>query len=454
MKVFAKRAYLDNGWAQDVRLSISAGRIATINPVTRAHVDDICVDTLLPALSNLHSHSFQRAMAGMTEFRKQGRENFWTWRALMYQFLDHLTPEQIGAIARFAFMEMQETGFAAVAEFHYLHHAKGGQFYDDASELSGQIMHAARETGIGLTHLPVLYSYGDVGQKPLIGGQQRFGHTLNQFTRLVDRCNTMATTMPDDTRVGIAPHSLRATSPDDLAEVIRQNPTGPVHIHIAEQVKEVEDVKNTLGARPVEWLMDAAEVDTRWCLIHATHMTDDETRQVAKSGAVVGLCSVTEANLGDGIFNGPVYLRNGGRFGMGTDSNVNINPAEELRMLEYSQRLHHRQRNVLAAEDGSTGEMLYASAAVGAAQALNRDTGALTVGKWADLMAIDSRAPALCALTDDQLLDGFVFAGDRRLVTDVWSAGRHQVRGGRHIAHEEILSQYRATLQDLIAKLN
>jgi formimidoylglutamate deiminase len=454
MKVFAKKAYLQTGWARDITLSIKDGQITRLETGSRPEESVISVDTLLPALSNLHSHSFQRAMAGMTEFRAQGQENFWTWRELMYRFLDHLTPDQIGTIARFAFMEMQEAGFAAVAEFHYLHHAKGGRIYDDPAELSNQIMQAAVNTGIGLTHLPVLYSYGDVGQQPLIGGQQRFGHTVDQFQTLIERCTDMIKTLPDDTRIGIAPHSLRATSSADLAAITALNATGPIHMHIAEQVKEVVDVGKVLGARPVEWLLDNVDVNDRWCLIHATHMTADETQQVAKSGAVVGLCSVTEANLGDGVFNGLPYLDAGGRFGVGTDSNINISPIEELRMLEYSQRLTHRQRNVLATEDGSTGDRLYTAAALGGARALNRDTGTLEVGKLADMVAVNSDAPALCALRDDQILDGFLFAGNNRLVTDLWSAGRHCVRDGQHIAHDKIVAQYRQTMKALMETLD
>lgn len=453
MTVFANRAYLSDGWARDVRLRVQDGQITEITLDTTPQTDDVTVDILLPALSNLHSHSFQRAMAGMTEFRQQGQENFWTWRTLMYKFLDHLTPEQIGAIARFAFMEMQEAGFGAVAEFHYLHHAKDGHFYDDPAELSAQIMQAAQETGIGLTHLPVLYSYGDVGEKPLAGGQKRFGHTLDQFGDLMDRCRTLIQSLPNDTQLGVAPHSLRATSPADLAALLAQTPTGPVHMHISEQVKEVEDVAQAMGARPVEWLLDNMDVDPRWCLIHATHMTDTETQTLAKTGALVGLCPVTEANLGDGIFNAEVYLNAGGRFGIGTDSNIKISPPEELRQLEYSQRLKHRSRNVLATEDGSTGERLYTSAALGGAQALNRDTGVLQIGKLADMVALDGNAPTLCALRDDQILDGFIFAGDRSLITDVWSAGRHQVQGGQHIAQSQIVAQYRQTMTDLMHAL-
>jgi formimidoylglutamate deiminase len=277
---------------------------------------------------------------------------------------------------------------------------------------------------------------------------------VDQFQTLIERCTDMIKTLPDDTRIGIAPHSLRATSSADLAAITALNATGPIHMHIAEQVKEVVDVGKVLGARPVEWLLDNVDVNDRWCLIHATHMTADETQQVAKSGAVVGLCSVTEANLGDGVFNGLPYLDAGGRFGVGTDSNINISPIEELRMLEYSQRLTHRQRNVLATEDGSTGDRLYTAAALGGARALNRDTGTLEVGKLADMVAVNSDAPALCALRDDQILDGFLFAGNNRLVTDLWSAGRHCVRDGQHIAHDKIVAQYRQTMKALMETLD
>ena len=259
MKVFAKRAYLMSDWEHNVRLTICDDEIFEIETSVQAGIDDICVDTLLPALSNLHSHSFQRAMAGMTEFRAKGRDSFWTWRDLMYRFLDHLTPDQIGAIAALAFMEMQTSGYAAVGEFHYIHHAPGGQAYGDRAELSNQIMEAAKTTGIGLTHLPVLYSYGDVGQHPLAGGQFRFGNTVDQFGDLVDRCKSMAASHNPDTRVGIAPHSLRATSPGDLARIRQIHGDGPIHIHIAEQTKEIESVQAVLGARPVEWLLDNAD---------------------------------------------------------------------------------------------------------------------------------------------------------------------------------------------------
>jgi len=453
MRIFARRAYIGREWAANVRLELQDGKIAKITPTTSGDDADVLVDTLLPALSNLHSHSFQRAMAGMTEFRTKGRESFWTWRDLMYRFLDHLTPDQIGAIASMAFMEMQKSGYAAVGEFHYIHHAPGGQRYDDPAELSNRIMQAALETGIGLTHLPVLYSYGDVGQKPLAGGQLRFGNTVDQFADLVERCKIAALSGHPDTTVGIAPHSLRATSPDDLARIVRQTPTGPIHIHIAEQTNEVDSVLVGLGARPVEWLLDNAVVDRRWCLIHATHMTDAETTALAHSGAVAGLCPITEANLGDGIFNGAEYLAAGGVIGIGTDSNVNIGLSEELRLLEYSQRFKHRARNVMVDEDGSTGLTLYTGAAVGGAQALNRNSGTIEQGKLADLVAIDSTNPKLCTLKNTQLIDGYVFAANDSVVTDVWSAGRHNVQGGHHVQRDAITARYRAAMMELASSL-
>jgi formiminoglutamate deiminase len=454
MHIFAKRAYLENGWAQNVRLTITGVDITAIETNAAEHPTDTQVDTLLPALSNLHSHSFQRAMAGMTEFRTKGRESFWTWRELMYAFLDHLTPDHISAIASLAFMEMQKSGYAAVGEFHYIHNAQGGQTYADPAEISTRIMQAASESGIGLTHLPVLYSYGDIGQKSLNGGQLRFRNSVGTYAALVERCKIDAAVLPPDTVVGIAPHSLRATSPNDLAQILTQNPNGPVHIHIAEQTKEVDAVTAALGARPVEWLLNNVDVDDRWCLIHATHMSDAETTAMAKSGAVAGLCPVTEANLGDGIFNGKAYLSADGAFGIGTDSNINISLSEELRLFEYSQRLHHRERNVLAPEDGSTGQRLYTAAAKGAAQALGRNAGTIATGKLADLVAINSTDPRLCALSDDQLFDGFIFAASDTAVTDLWSAGRHSVKNGRHIAEEATTNTYRHAIADLTASLN
>ncbi|TNF19068.1 MAG: formimidoylglutamate deiminase [Rhodobacteraceae bacterium] len=451
--IFARQARLPEGWAGNVRVSVAGGVIAQVETEAAPRPDDTRVDTLLPALANLHSHSFQRAMAGMTEYRMAGKDSFWTWRELMYRFARHLSPDHIEAIAAMVFLEMQEAGFASVGEFHYIHHRPDGTPYADLGELSARIAAAAGTTGIGLTHLPVLYTYGGAGQVPLEPGQARFGNSVDRFNDLVARAQEVVRALPPDCRVGIAPHSLRATSPGDLASVLQAHPEGPIHIHIAEQPREVAEISAWLGARPVEWLLDNVKVDRAWCLIHATHMTGAETAALARSGAVAGLCPITEANLGDGPFNGPSYLAAGGAFGIGSDSNVLISLTEELRTLEYSQRLRDLARNVMVVGAGSVGAALYTDAARGGAQALGRGSGEVAPGQLADLVAIDSRDPALCALQPHQLLDGLAFAARDSVVTDVWSAGRHAVRQGRHIRRDGIVAGYRAAMENVMALL-
>ncbi|CAD0186216.1 8-oxoguanine deaminase [Ruegeria sp. THAF57] len=451
MSIHAKTALLGSDWVHDLLVKVEKGRIAQLQTGVAAKPDDVRVDVLLPALANLHSHAFQRAIAGMTEVRAAGRESFWTWRTLMYRFLDRLTPEQVQAIAALVYMEMQEAGYASVGEFHYVHNQPGGQPYDTPSELSQRIFAAASQTGIGLTHLPVLYTYGGVRQEPLTGGQLRFGNSTNQFLKLVEDCQKA---LPHaDSAIGIAPHSLRATTAQDIRAVLDARPTGPVHMHIAEQVQEVSDVEAALGDRPVSWLLSNFDVDSRWCLIHATHMTNAETQRLARSEAVAGLCPITEANLGDGIFNGAEYINNGGRFGIGSDSNIRISLPEELRMLEYSQRLRDRVRTIMVSPEGSVGHALYTGAACGGAQALGRNGGEIAVGKLADLVAIDQSHSTLCALREDQVLDGLCFAAPDGLVTDLWSAGRHMVRLGRHIHREQIIPSYRAAIAELLSEL-
>lgn len=447
--IFAKRARLPDGWARDVIIRLDKGRIASVSKDARAEAGAFCVDTLLPAIANLHSHSFQRAMAGMSEYRTAGRDSFWTWRSLMYRFAGQLTPQDIEAIAALAFVEMLEAGFSSVAEFHYLHHQKGGAPYETIDELGQRIMAAAESTGIGLTLLPVLYTYSGVGKTPLEEPQLRFGNDVNRYLKLVEAARKNAAAH-QDVKVGAAPHSLRAVTPEDLTRIVAANGERPIHIHIAEQPKEVDDIKAQFGARPVEWLLANQPVDRRWCLVHATHMTDEETRGAAKSGAVAGLCPITEANLGDGVFNGRVYLDAGGAIGVGSDSNVRISPIEELRTLEYSQRLRDHSRSVMAAGRQGSGETLYLGAAAGGAQALGREAGTIEVGRLADLVAVDSDTPALCALGDERLLDGLVFAAGEGPITDVWSAGRHVIEGGRHPMRETIFADYRKAVQRLV----
>lgn len=449
--VFAARALLADGWTANVGLTLAGGRIASVQRGVAHQPGDHRVDALLPALSNLHSHSFQRAMAGMTEYRAAGRESFWTWRELMYRFLERLTPEHVEAIAAQVFVEMQEAGYAAVGEFHYVHHQSGGAPYDNISELSQRIFAATETTGIGLTHLPVLYTYGGAGENPLAGGQLRFGNTVDRFAGLVETCRRSK--HHSDTVVGIAPHSLRATSPTDLQRVLPTGGKGPIHIHVAEQPQEVTDIQQWLGARPVQWLLANMPVNQQWCAIHATHMTQDETSGLARSGAVAGLCPITEANLGDGPFDGSRWLASGGAFGIGSDSNVRVALGEELRTLEYSQRLRDLQRNVLAPGQGSTGQFLYEAAARGGARALGRDAGEIAVGKWADLVAINTGHVALCGLQAEQLLDGLCFAAGPDVITDVWSAGRHQVREGRHVARDAVAARYRKAIAALMAEM-
>ncbi|MBM3614337.1 MAG: formimidoylglutamate deiminase [Alphaproteobacteria bacterium] len=445
--IHAKTALLPEGWAQDVQVTLEAGRVAAITK--GAPPAGHRVDCLLPAPTNLHSHAFQRAMAGMTEYRSAGQDSFWTWRTLMYRFLDRLSPEDVQAIAAMVMVEMAEAGYAAVAEFHYLHHAPGGGTYDNLAEMSARIAAAAAETGLGLTHLPVLYERGGCDGRALTAGQLRFGSDLDRFARLWEAAGKALANLPADTILGVAPHSLRAASSEGIRAAAQLNPKAPIHIHVAEQAAEVTEVKAATGARPVEWLIGNADLSPRWCLIHATQMEAFETEAMAKSGAVAGLCPITEANLGDGIFDGVRFQAHGGVYGVGSDSNLRISLSEELRLLEYSQRLAAKGRALLADGARSTGRVLYETVCKGGALAAGREAGQIAVGNWADLMALDCSGPDLGARARDMLLDTYVFAGDDRMVADLWSAGRHIVRGGRHARRHGIVADYRAAIARL-----
>ncbi|MGL4237158.1 formimidoylglutamate deiminase [Tabrizicola sp.] len=446
MILFAETALLPDGWARDVVIRIDDGKIAEVTP--GAAREGEAFGCLLPAPVNLHSHTFQRAMAGMTEARTVGQDSFWTWRALMYRFLERLSPEDVGAIAAQAMVEMAESGFAAVCEFHYLHHPAGGGTYSDPAEMSARIVAASVETGLGLTHLPVIYEQGGVDGRALAGGQLRFGSVPEVYARVLEGAGRSMAGMPD-AALGIAPHSLRAVSRGTLGRVVDLLSDGPIHMHIAEQVAEVTEVEATWGTRPVEWAVANLPLDRRWCMIHATQMTPGETMALARTGVVAGLCPMTEANLGDGVFDGPGWLGAGGAFGVGTDSNVRISLAEELRLLEYYQRLQRKARAVMADEGKSTGRLLWESAAKGGAQAAGRASGAIAPGMWADLLALDRGDVRLEGFAGDGLLDAFLFAGRDGLVTDLWSAGRHIVRGGRHIVRDRVAARFRATIRRL-----
>ncbi|EIM30477.1 formimidoylglutamate deiminase [Microvirga lotononidis] len=441
-RLILDRALLPDGWADDVGVDIEGGTIAAIHPKAASEGRERVGGIALPGLPNLHSHTFQRGMAGLAETRGPVGDSFWTWRQVMYRFLGSLTPDDVEAIAAFAMMEMLEGGFTALAEFHYLHHDADGRPYADIAELSGRIAAAAHETGMGLTLLPVFYAQGGFGGAAPTEGQRRFVNDVESYARLLEGARKAMAGL-DDAVVGIAPHSLRAVTTESLREVIAMAGEGPVHIHIAEQVKEVEDCLAWSGQRPVAWLLDHVPVDRRWCLIHATHLDTREVKGIASSHAVAGLCPITEANLGDGIFEGADYLAVGGRFGVGSDSNIEISAPAELKQFEYSQRLKHRARNVLAEHEGqSTGRSLYDRALAGGAQALGRRIGTIEAGHRADLVVLDAAHPDLAAVSGDRWIDSYVFVAGKAAIDTVFVAGEAVVRNGRHVNREAIRARY------------
>ncbi len=430
-------ALLPDGWASDVAITVADGRITAIEAGVALSGEQHAV--ALPGMPNLHSHAFQRAMAGLTEQRTADQDSFWTWRELMYRYLEHLTPDDVEAIAALAYMEMLEGGFTRVGEFHYLHHDASGVAYSDPAEMAGRIVSAAETTGIGLTLLPVFYAHSGFGGQAPGDGQRRFINDMDRFADVWHTARRHAQRLPDAV-TGAAPHSLRAVTAEELNAVAMLS-DGPVHIHIAEQEKEVSDCVAWSGTRPVEWLLDHAEVDDGWCLVHATHMTAAETKALARSGAVAGLCPITEANLGDGVFPAADYLRHGGRFGVGSDSNVLIDAAQELRLLEYGQRYILKSRNII--------DDLYGRAVRGGAQALGVEAG-LVVGAAADIVSLDVGHASLFGKSGNVRLDAHVFAasGD---IDCVWRFGRKVVEAGRHVRRDIIAAGYRRVVERLSA---
>jgi formimidoylglutamate deiminase len=407
---------------------------------------------VLPGMPNLHSHAFQRAMAGLAERKGRVDDSFWSWRETMYAFAARIGPDELQAIAAQLYVEMLKAGYTRVCEFHYLHHQPDGTPYAQPEAMSLALIEAAREAGIGLTLLPVLYISGGFDGRALSARQRRFGHAVDAYLRLLE---SLRGQQGDDLRVGIALHSLRAVPEAALREVLSSElaQSEPIHIHIAEQVGEVQDCLATRGARPVEWLFDHAGVDARWCLVHATHLTEAETVQLARSGAVAGLCPTTEANLGDGLFPLAAYRDAGGTLGIGSDSHISISPVEELRWLEYGQRLSTRHRNIAARHEGeSVGETLWRAALRGGTQASGLPVGALQPGARADLIVLDDSSPLLAARDERAVLDSFLFAGNTPLVRDVMVGGRWQVRGFQHRDEARIAARYRATVAALATR--
>jgi formiminoglutamate deiminase len=439
-KLFFDHLLLPSGWASNVTVTVAKGLIGEISSDAEPPPDAERHALGLPGMPNLHSHTFQRAIAGLTEYRALGADNFWSWREQMYRFALRMSPDDVEAAASQAFTEMLESGFTAVAEFHYLHHAPDGRPYADIAEMASRIAAAAAGTGIELLLLPVFYAHANFGGLTPTPGQRRFICTMDEFSALHERCEALAPT-------GIAPHSLRAVTPDELAALVQLRQNRPFHLHISEQTQEVADCMAWSGIRPIDWLLSHTPVDENWCLIHATHANAQERAGIQKSGAVVGFCPITEANLGDGIFPAHNF---GGNFGIGTDSNVLIDAAQELRQLEYAQRLAIRARNVMAsAATPATATRLYQRALAGGAQAVGQ-SGGLRVGKPASFVTLDMPALGPAAQTPETALNLAVFAARRPAIDTVWVRGQKLVTGGRHLRAEQTRRGFDAMLRGLL----
>jgi formimidoylglutamate deiminase len=436
------------GWRHSVRLLVQAGRIVSLQAGVPAEPGDERHGILVPALGNLHSHAFQRAMAGFAEVSGDSADNFWSWREAMYRLAHRMNPAQLEAVTAQAYVEMLECGFGRVGEFHYLHHDASGAPYADRGEMSGRIVAAAEATGIGLTLLPVFYAHSTFGGADPSPAQRRFVNTVESYERLLESCRSRTAGLPTLV-VGVAPHSLRAVTPEELEAVAGLAGAAPIHIHIAEQVREVDECRAWSGQRPVEWLLAHVPVAQNWCLVHATHVTPEEVQGIAASGAVVGLCPVTEANLGDGVFPVAQLLGQQGRFGVGSDSNVHISVAAELSLLEYSQRLTHRARNVVRRDKQSTGRAIMQTALAGGAQALGGEDGAIAVGSAADFVSLNEEHVALACRASDALIDAWIFASAGDVVDCVWVAGRKVVRQGAHMAREKIAREFVKVMKEL-----
>jgi formimidoylglutamate deiminase len=445
--LFAAHALLPTGWARDVLLSWNEQGF-----LTDVKTQCVCpagtlqaAGPLLPGMPNLHSHAFQRAFGGLTEYRGAAQDSFWSWRSLMYRFVAAITPDQLEAIATGLYVEMLEAGYTSVCEFHYVHHDHDGRPYADDMDLSMCLLRASARAGIGLTLMPVLYQTSGFGASPPSEGQRRFIRSTDNMLALLQKLKPLCEAQ--GARLGLAPHSLRAVPPDSLREALdglqAMDAKAPVHIHIAEQTAEVDACLGWSGQRPVEWLLDHAPVDIRWCLVHATHMSADESMRAARTGAVAGLCPSTEANLGDGIFDAASWLQGGGRWGVGSDSHACVNAAEELMLLEYSQRLATRQRNVLAtAEQPSVATAMTLAAVAGGAQASARPVAGLAAGQQADLLVLDAQHLLMRDLpSPEAMLSAHVFASHRQsALLQVWVGGRLKVQSGRHALHDSALS--------------
>ncbi|MCB8874442.1 formimidoylglutamate deiminase [Acidisoma silvae] len=454
--LLAPSALLPSGWARNVRIDIlEDGTIGRVTPDAEPQGDRMerLAGPVVPGMPNVHSHAFQRAMAGLAEKRRDPADSFWTWRERMYRAAHTVGPDDLSAIADYLFIEMLKSGYTTVGEFHYLHNDTDGTPYADPAEMSARLVRAAADTGIGLTMLPVLYMRAGFDGAPLETAQRRFATDEERLLKILESLRWHGRDSAN-LRVGIAPHSLRAVSVDVLRHIASALPEDTtIHIHVAEQMREVEDCIAATGARPVELLMAEAPVGASWCLIHATHVLHDELADIAASGAVAGLCPITEGNLGDGVFPLPEFLTVGGRYGIGSDSNVTLNPWEELRLLEYGQRLTHGRRCMSLPEDasGSIGGAMYRAALTGGAAALGQPVGVIAEGFRADLAVLDRNRLSQPDAEEDDILDTAIFTGASLPVRDVMVGGIWRVREGYHPQEQAARAAFAATLRKIAA---
>ncbi len=455
-RLWSASALLADGWSSNVEITVdefgNIESIATDVPYQQGEKHSL----LIPGIGNVHSHAHQRAMSGLGEragiSADGSNDSFWTWRKVMYHYLERIQPEHLHRIASQLYLEMLKHGYTCVGEFQYLHHNLNGNAYDNPAEMSLQCLQAASDVGLGFTALPVLYRYGGFGDAEPLDGQKRFLNDAEGFVEIVRQLQKACENNGNNS-VGIAPHSLRAINQNLLNEVITQlgiENLAAIHVHISEQTREVDDCLAWSSQRPVEWLFNHFNVDQQWCLIHATHLNSAEISAMADSGCVAGLCPTTEANLGDGFFNAIDYFSQAGKWAIGSDSHISIDPVEELRWLEYGQRLQTRNRNLLvSSQQRNTGRNLLDGAWQGAALACGRKIGRIETGYRADFISLDDSHSRLYGRKQDDLLDSWIFSGNENLVKDVYVGGRHIIQNGSHVNEASITEKYRHTLDQL-----
>jgi len=447
--LFAQQALLPEGWVANVRLHWDAqGNFSQIETAATPTAYEPQYGYVSPGMTNLHSHAFQRAMAGMTEIAGEGPDSFWTWRDLMYRYALAISPEQMQAIAAQLYSECLRHGYTSICEFHYVHRAPEGVFYADIAETAKQVIAAANSTGMGISMLPVLYSYADFNHQPLRDDQRRFNTNVEQILQIIQALENQRNAQVE---VGGAPHSLRAASTEQIAELVAAMPQGrPIHIHIAEQMREVNACIAATGKRPVELLFDTQSVDERWCLVHATHLNQHEVANMAASKSVAGICTSTEGNLGDGFFELPDYIAAQGRFGIGTDSHASQSVVEEIRWLEYGQRLKAQGRNIASVKgQRRVADYLWQQCLQGGAQASGRKLGQLKIEHRADFIIFDDQHPNLQNLDVADVLSSVVFTGNDNLIRDVFVGGQQVVAAGRHRDEAQINANYVACMRQL-----